>query len=121
MEQQYDNNELRAKALAEKYQYQFNPQYRAEIRTHLQNEIDDYQSGSSEYLRFLCGYLFCIGNKDDLALIKTAKTSINMDVGSMIDWEWVGSLENGDIEDEYTRSRQELVEDFVGYYTAYFS
>lgn len=120
MNYEFDNNELRAKILAEKYQFQFKEEHRAEIEMHLKNEIEDYQSGSSEYLRFLCGYLFCIGHKEDLAIISTAKYSLNMDVGSMIDYEWLSSLENNGKEDKYTRSRAELVEEFVSYYTHYF-
>lgn len=121
MDYQFDNNELRAKHLVEKYQFQFKEEHRAEVKMHLKNEIDDYQSGSSEYLRFLCGYLFCIGHKEDLALITTAKKSINMDVGTMIDAEWLSSLENDGAEDEYTRSRAVIIDEFIRYYTHYFS
>ena len=42
-----------------------------------------------------------------------------MDVGTMIDSEWIDSLENGGIEDEYTRTRKEIIEDFVGYYESW--
>lgn len=121
MDYEFDSNELRAKFLVEKYQFQFKAEHRAEIKMHLKNEIDDYQSGSSEYLRFLCGYLFCIGHKEDLAIITMAKKSINMDVGTMIDSEWLTSLENDGAEDKSPRSRAEIIEEFVIYYTHYFS
>ena len=39
-----------------------------------------------------------------------------MDVGCMIDYEWLSSLENGGAEDEYTPSRNELIQDFIDYY-----
>lgn len=76
----------------------------------------NYQNGSSEYLRFLCGYLFCIGDINDVEIIEKAKYSINMDVGCMIDGEWIESLENGGMESEDVCSRQLLIDDFVNYY-----
>lgn len=46
----------------------------------IQKEIENYQEGSSEYIRVLCGYLYCIGNASDAELIKRAKYGINFDV-----------------------------------------
>lgn len=43
----------------------------------IQKEIENYQEGSSEYIRVLCGYLYCIGNASDAELIKRAKYGIN--------------------------------------------
>ena len=82
----------------------------------LQKEIADYQPGSSEYLRVLCGYLFCLGDISAVPLLEKAKYSINMDVGCMIDSEWIDSLKNGGISSQYIRSRQEIIDDFVLYY-----
>lgn len=48
--------------------------------------------GSAEYIRVLCGYLFCIGNYEDAELIQRAKNNINFDVGCMIDGDWIEAL-----------------------------
>lgn len=106
------NNEERAEALIKRYNFDFSHKYHEEIRQLLEKEIAGYQEGSSEYLRFLCGYLFCIGEVNDVAIIKKAKYNINMDVGCMIDGEWIESLEDGGEESD----RQELIDDFVNYY-----
>ena len=74
---------------------------------------------SSECLRVLCGYLYCLGDISDVPLLEKVKYGIDMDVGTMIDSEWIDSLENGGIEDEYTRTRKEIIEDFVGYYESW--
>ena len=42
-----------------------------------------------------------------------------MDIGAMIDKEWLTSLENGGIADDETRSRDELIADIVMYYMDY--
>ena len=67
----------------------------------------------------LSGYLYCLGDISDIPLIKKAKYGINMDVGCMIDSEWLTSLENGGIEDSFTRSRVDLIRDFIDYYSNY--
>jgi phosphoribosylglycinamide formyltransferase-1 len=110
------NNEERAEILIKRYDFDFSLKYHEEIKQLLQKEIISYQNGSSEYLRFLCGYLFCIGDINDIEIIKKAKYSINMDVGCMVDSEWIESLKNGGVESEYVRNRQLLIEDFVDYY-----
>ena len=74
---------------------------------------------SSECLRVLCGYLFCLGDISDVPLLEKVKYKIDMDVGTMIDSEWIDSLENGGIEDKYTRTRKEIIEDFVDYYASW--
>ena len=38
----------------------------------------------------------------------------------MIDEEWITSLENGGIGNEYVRSKEYLMDDFVNYYQNYF-
>ena len=60
-----------------------------------EQEIEDFQEGSSEYIRLLCGYLYCIGDVTDVPLLEQAKYGINMDVGCMVDGEWIESLKNG--------------------------
>lgn len=110
------NNEERTEVLIKKYDFDFSQKYHAEIRHLLEKEIMNYQEGSSEYLRFLCGYLFCIGDINDMEIIKKAKYSINMDVGCMIDGEWIESLENGGVESETVYNRQALIDNFIDYY-----
>lgn len=113
------NNEERTEVLIKRYDFDFSLKYHAEIRQLLEKEIISYQEGSSEYLRFLCGYLFCIGYVNDVEIIKKAKYSINMDVGCMIDYDWIESLENGGIESENVYSRQLLIDNFVRYYDSF--
>lgn len=50
--------------------------------------------------------VICIGNMSDVPLLKMAKYSINMDVGCMIDGEWIESLENSGKETENVRPRE---------------
>ena len=83
-----DNNEKRAEKILKQFGFNFKQEYRNEIRKLLIEEINNHQNGSSEYLRVLCGYLFCIGNPEDVEFIKKAKYGINFDVGCMIDSEW---------------------------------
>lgn len=107
-------NEQRAEAIIRKYGFNFSEIPKKEIRELIENEISCFQEGSSEYIRLLCGYLYCTGNFSDVALIEKAKYSINMDVGCMIDGEWIDSLKG--IENEYIRSREEIIKSFVTYY-----
>ena len=76
---------------------------------------------SSECLRVLCGYLYCLGDISDVPLLEKVKYGIDMDVGTMIDGEWIDSLKNGGIEDKYTRIRKEIIEDFVDYYKFFYN
>lgn len=111
------DNEKRAELLIKKYGFDFDSIPKNEIIRLINKEIDNYQYGSSsKYIRLLCGYLYCIGGKSDIDLIRKAKYSINMDVGCMIDIEWIDSLENGGIEDIYIRPRNEIIADFTEYY-----
>ena len=62
---------------------------RIEIRNLLLYEIeheDDENIESHELMRVLCFWLFQIRNIEDCEIIWKAKT-LNMDAGSMIDWE----------------------------------
>ena len=107
-------NEQRAEQLIQKFGFDFNNIAKSEITELIQKEIADFQQGSSEYIRLLCGYLYCIGDKNDIPLLEKAKYGINMDVGCMIDAEWIDSL-NG-VQNEFTRPRQEIIDSFVSYY-----
>ncbi|WP_110323855.1 hypothetical protein [Hungatella effluvii] len=109
-------NEQRAEQIIIKYGFQFNYISKWEIIDLLQKEIVNYQPGSSEYIRLLCGYLYCLGDISDVTLLEKVKYSINMEVGCMIDGEWIDSLNNGGVETQFTGSRQEIIDSFVLYY-----
>ena len=113
-------NEKRAKEIIEKYGFDFDKIPKDEIRKLIEKEIADYVYGSSEYIRLLCGYLYCIGDKSDIPLLKRAKYDINMDVGCMIDIDWINSLENNGLEGEFIPEKKELVSEFVKYYTGFY-
>lgn len=110
-------NEQMAAALIKRLGFDFDTIPKGEIKDLLKREIENFHEGSSEYIRLLCGYLFCLGDAENAELIEMAKYGINMDVGCMIDYEWVESLKNGGVQSEYIRSRDELIEDFVRYYS----
>ena len=112
-------NEQRAEELIGKLGFDFSKISKFYIVELLQDEINYFQYGSSEYIRLLCGYLYCLGDASDVPLIKKAKYDINMDVGCMIDGEWITSLENGGLEEKstFTRSKNEIIESFVDYYS----
>ena len=109
-------NEQRTESLIQKYGFDFKKISKEEIRLLIEKEITHFQEGSIEYLGLLCGYLYCIGDISDVSLIEKAKYNINMDVGCMIDQEWIDSLKNGGIEDEYVRTRDEIIKSFIFYY-----
>ena len=66
------DNEERAKNIVQKYGFDFDKISKQEIRDLIEQEIENFQEGSSEYIRVLCGYLYCIGDSTDVALIKRA-------------------------------------------------
>lgn len=109
-------NEQRAEQLIGKYGFDFERIPKEEIIHLIEEEIADHREGSSEYIRLLCGYLFCLGDSSDVPLLEKAKYGINMDVGCMIDGEWIESLKNGGAETEYVNEREKIVESFVAYY-----
>lgn len=109
-------NEQRAEEIINKYKFDFNSIPKSEIRGLIEAEISNYQPGSSEYIRVLCGYLFCIGDESDISLLEKAKYSINMDIGCMIDGDWIESLKNNGQPSEYLSERSDLIADFTGYY-----
>ena len=109
-------NEQRAEALIQKYGFEFASIPKDEIRELIELEIEDFQEGSSEYIRLLCGYLYCIGDVTDIPLLERAKYGVNMDVGCMVDGEWIKSLKNGGIEEEFVNSREIIIQNFIAYY-----
>ncbi len=112
-------NEQRAEQLIQKYGFTFSEIPKQEIQDLLKDEIAHFQEGSAEYIRLLCGYLYCIGDSSDADLIEKAKYGIDMDVGCMIDGEWIDSLKG--IENEFVGSREEIMKYFVTYYQNYFT
>lgn len=109
-------NEKRAELLIKKYGFEFEKIPKQAIKDLLQKEISNFQEGSSEYIRLLCGYLFCLGNKEDIFLIEKAKYGINMDVECMIDGDWIESMKNDGMETELLPAKRKLIEGFVSYY-----
>ena len=109
------NNEDRAERLLNKYGFDFDSISKTEIRTLIETELFEFQQGSSEYIRLLCGYLYCIGDEADIALIKQVKYGINFDVGQMIDNAWIENLEN-----KNSDNRVRLINEFISYYKNYF-
>lgn len=53
-------NEKRAQEIINKYRFDFNKIPKAEIRSLIENEISDYQSGSSEYIRVYVDIYFAL-------------------------------------------------------------
>ena len=88
-----------------------------------EREIKFYDS--SECLRVLCGYLYCLGDISDVPLLEKVKYGIDMDVGVAIDSEWIDSLKNEGIAmklEEYDiRSKKEIIKNFLDFYKNYYS
>lgn len=114
------DNEERAERLIQELGFDFDRIPKSFIISLLEREVADFQEGSSEYIRLLCGYLYCLGDKSDSELIRRAKYNISFDVGCMIDEEWIMSLENGGVAEENVRDRSSVIDDFVNYYQNYF-
>ena len=114
------DNEERAERLIQELGFDFDSIPKSFIISLLEREVADFQEGSSEYIRLLCGYLYCLGDKSDSELIRRAKYNISFDVGCMIDEEWIKSLENGGVAAENVRDRSAVIDDFVNYYQNYF-
>lgn len=109
-------NEQRAEAAIRRYGFVFEAIPKEEIQALIRQELQNFQPGSSEYIRLLCGYLYCLGGVSDIPLLEQVKYGISMDVGCMVDGEWIDSLKNGGMDDGTTRSREALVDSFVAYY-----
>ena len=114
-----ETNEKRAQDLVKRLGFDFSAISKSEIRTLIEQEIEDFQEGSSEYIRLLCGYLYCVGDMTDVALLEKAKYGINMDVGCMIDGEWIDSLKNDGQQTESVRVREHIIKCFIDYYQDY--
>ena len=114
------DNEERAERLIQELGFDFDSIPKSFIISLLEREVADFQEGSSEYIRLLCGYLYCLGDKSDSELIRRAKYNISFDVGCMIDEGWIKSLENGGVAEENVRDRLAVIDDFVNYYQNYF-
>lgn len=106
------SNEERADNLVKKYGFDFTKISKSEIRDLIEKEIENYQEGSSEYIRALCGYLFCIGSYEDALLIERAKYEINFDVGCMIDGAWIEALKGNMSEEDRQFHIQAFIEDY---------
>ncbi len=106
------SNEDRAENIVKKYGFDFTKIPKAEIKSLIEKEIESFQEGSSEYIRVLCGYLFCIGDYEDAELIERVKYGINFDVGCMIDGAWIEALK-GNISKE---DRLSQIQSFIKYY-----
>ena len=112
-------NEQRAEKLVQELGFNLDQISKDYIVSLLEDEILNYHEGSSEYVRLLCGYLYCLGDISDVPLLKKAKYGINFDVGCMVDGEWLDSLENGGVEVNLgylVRPRDEIIMDIVNYY-----
>lgn len=106
------SNEERANNIVKKYGFDFTRISKSEIRGLIEKEIENYQDGSSEYIRVLCGYLFCIGSYEDALLIERAKYEINFDVGCMIDGAWIEALKGNMSEEDRQFHIQAFIEDY---------
>lgn len=116
MERNRKTNEQRAEELIRQLGFDFDSISKSEIRNLIEQETEHFQEGSAEYIRLLCGYLYCIGDITDVPLLEKAKYGINMDVGCMIDGEWIDSLKNGGQKTESVSSREDIRNGFVAYY-----
>ena len=115
-----ESAEEKAKKFLQQYGFDFKEDYRGEVRAMLTREIDDFnENESSEFLRVLCGYLFCIGNTD-VGLIKKVKYELSFDVGCMIDVNWTdaeGMKVNSMAKELWY---EQLVREYIEHYKNYF-
>ena len=95
--------------------YLLNEEFKRAIKE--EKEDSDFFD-SSECLRVLCGYLFCLGDISDIPLLEKVKYKIDMDMGVAIDGIWIINLENNGIEmKEYDiPSKKEIIKYFVDEY-----
>ncbi|MGN1411524.1 MAG: hypothetical protein ACI4WH_03310 [Oscillospiraceae bacterium] len=114
---------LELSTTVKKFNFDFSSSHRGEVLELLEQEIynyrnvKDYYKKSYEYIRFLCGYLFCIGNTDDIEIIEYVRYTLGMDTGTMIEYEWIQRLKLGLQSAEFVRSREDLIQDFVDWYS----
>ena len=67
-------NEQRAEKLVQELGFDFDQISKDYIISLLEDEISNFHEGSSEYVRLLCGYLYCLGNTSDIPLLKKLST-----------------------------------------------
>lgn len=77
--------------LIQRFGFDFSMIPKNEIRNLIEQEMANFQEGSSEHIRLLCGYLYCLGDITDVPLLEKVKHGISFDVGCMIDKEWIDS------------------------------
>ena len=58
-------NEQRAVKLIKHLGFNFESVSKDEIRGLIEQEMTNYQSGSSEYIRLLCGHLYCLSHYEN--------------------------------------------------------
>ena len=96
--------------------YLLNEEFKRAIKE--EKEDSDFFD-SSECLRVLCGYLYCLSDISDVSLLEKVKYSFDMDVDIAIDFAWIESLKNGGIKTKYTQTRKEIIKGFVDYYESW--
>ena len=103
------SDEARAEQFVLKYGFDLTTIDKAEIVALLRDEIKELKEHGSDghiYLRVLCGYLFCLGDAEDIPLLSSAKYDVSFDAGCMVDGAWIDCLkQDGD--------RRELIEAFM--------
>jgi phosphoribosylglycinamide formyltransferase-1 len=111
-------NEERAEQLWMQYGSDFDRIPKQQIIDLICGELASAQPKNSEYIRLLCGYLFCLGDSSDAALLEKVKYRFDMDSGCMIDGEWIESLKQDDV---HSIIRQDLIQRFTEYYQHYYA
>ena len=82
-------SENKARLFFEEFGFNFKVEDRYIVRNLLEHEINNSsKNDEGEFLKVLCGYLFCIGNPEDVDLIKKVKNDLGRDVGLMINRGW---------------------------------
>ncbi|MBQ8134089.1 MAG: hypothetical protein IJ192_06790 [Clostridia bacterium] len=80
-------NEQRAEELIGKLGFDFSRISKSYIVELLQDEINNFQDGSSEYIRLLCGYLYCLGDASDwIEMIEIPENSPQIPVDHYIEF-----------------------------------
>lgn len=114
------SNAEKIKDIIGKYGFDFNSISKQEITSLLEKELDNYLPGNFEYVRLLCGYIYCIGNASDIPLLKRAKYTTHEELTCMIDAEWIYSLINDSENITIYGSRNQIMENFVTYYKNFY-
>ena len=67
-------NEQRAEQLWAQYGADFEQIPKQTILDLLNQELSQPNPGTADYIRLLCGYLFCLGNSSDATLLEKQNT-----------------------------------------------